>query len=661
MRGYEALWVLSVVLGSAAVAGGQVLNESAKLLASDGSVGDTFGNAVSVSGNVAFIGTPYDDDNGSDSGAVYVFRWDGSSWVLEQKLLASDGAANDRFGNSVSVCGEVGIVGATLDDDNGADSGSAYVFRYDASQTVCGQWWCEEQKLLASDGAVNHRLAADRAVSISGNVVLLGAGSFIGINPGAAYVFRYDASQTVCGQWWCEEQKLLASDGVVADQFGASASNFGDVAIVGATWDDDNGTNSGSAYVFRYDASRTVCGQWWCEEQKLLPSDPGASELLFGNSVSVSGEVAVVGSVFHDHHSGPNSGSAYVFRWNGSLWVPEQELVAADEAADDNFGVSVSVSGDLIVAAAYKHDDNGSESGSAYVFRWNGTSWIQKETLLPSDGAPGDRFGHGVSVSGQTILVGANFDDDSGIDSGTAYVFTASCPSSSAPRIEQVVNALGVEVDSTKNRYLSFTAGNPGQQQAIRIKTISVPAGFEGWIGSTFWVGVPTQLSELSGKDDNTPPTFPRSLVECALTDTLFLTDWASRGTIHVTGPQIVPGATYEIAVVNKACNTTTEDSFPPESTVVLDTSRWGDVAGPFSAVDQTWTAPDATVSVAFDVVAILDKFKNAPTAPRKSRADIQPHPVDAKITIVDVTRALDAFSGAPFPFAPADPTTPCP
>ncbi len=236
------------------------------------------------------------------------------------------------------------------------------------------------------------------------------------------------------------------------------------------------------------------------------------------------------------------------------------------------------------------------------------------------------------------------------------------CKLSSPPQIEQVVNAGGGKVDSVKNRYLSFTAGDPGQIQAIRIKILTAPIGLEGWVDSTFWVGVPTAVSELSGKSDSTPPTFQRSLAECELNEeTMFLPDWASRGTIHVTGPQIVPGATYEITVVDKSCNPTANESFPPESTVVLATGAWGDVVGQFRAADQTWTAPDSTVSVAFDVVAILDKFKNAPTAPKKARADIQPNPVDGKISIVDVTRALDAFSGAQFPFPPVNPTTPCP
>ncbi len=236
----------------------------------------------------------------------------------------------------------------------------------------------------------------------------------------------------------------------------------------------------------------------------------------------------------------------------------------------------------------------------------------------------------------------------------------AACKLSSPPVIEHVVNSSGGTVASIKNRYLSFSAGDPGQTQGIRIKIITAPIGLELWIESTFWVGAPRELSELGGKDDATPPTFTAAQAECSLSSASF-TQWSSFGTIHVSGPQIVPGATYEITVVDSSCNLCEVDSFRPESTAVLVTSAWGDVAGSFRGIDQTWSAPDGNVSVSFDVVAILDKFKNVPTAPKKARADISPNPVEGKITIVDVTRALDAFSGAPFPFAPVDPTTPCP
>ncbi|MHC4414142.1 MAG: hypothetical protein ACYS0G_02535 [Planctomycetota bacterium] len=188
-----------------------------------------------------------------------------------------------------------------------------------------------------------------------------------------------------------------------------------DVAVVGAHNDDDNGSSSGSAYVYRWNGSS------WGQEQKLLASD-GAGGDWFGWSVSVSGDVAVVGA-YLDDDNGDRSGSAYVFRWNGSSWTEEAKLLASDGAAGDYFGVSVSVSGDVVVVGAYEDDDNGSSSGSAYVYRWNGSSWGQEQKLLASDGAAGDFFGYSVSVSGNIAVVGAYSDDYT----GSAYVYQVHC------------------------------------------------------------------------------------------------------------------------------------------------------------------------------------------------------------------------------------------
>jgi hypothetical protein len=388
-------------------AAGQILNESAKLLASDGAAGDRFGHSVSVSGNVAVVGAPYDDDNGSDSGSAYVFRWNGSSWVQEQKLLPSDGAPQDRFARyPLSVSGDVAVVGAHLDDNaNGTDAGSAYVFRWNGSS------WVQEQKLLPSDGAAFEYFGT--SVSVSGEVVVVGAARDNNYS-GSAYVFRWNGSS------WVQEQKLLPSDGASQDKFGEFVSVSGNVVVVGAWGDDDNGAQSGSAYVFRWNGSS------WVQEQKLLASDGAGGDPfgdVFGNPVSVSGDVAVVGALWDDNANGTDAGSAYVFRWNGSSWVQEQKLLASDGAAFDSFADSVSVSGDVAVVGASHYWENGTNSGSAYVFRWNGSSWVQEQKLLASEGAVGDAFGV-VSVSGNVAIVGAGGDDDKGTDSGSAYIFS---------------------------------------------------------------------------------------------------------------------------------------------------------------------------------------------------------------------------------------------
>jgi hypothetical protein len=375
----------------------------AKLTALDGAAGDDFGYSVAVSGNVAVVGAYYDDDNGSYSGSAYVFRHDWASWREEQKLTASDGAESDKFGSFVAVSGNVAVVGAYGDDDNGVDSGSGYVFRYD------GAGWNQEQKLTALDGAAYDYFGY--SVAASGNVAVVGAprDGDTAEESGSVYVFRYD------GASWNQEQKLTASDGATEDYFGYSAAVSGDVAVVGAPVDDDNGTDSGSGYVFRYD------GASWSQEQKLTALD-GAAYDYFGYSVAVSGNVAVVGAP-RDSDNGTDSGSAYVFRHDGVGWGQEQKLTASDGATEDRFGYAAAVSGNTAVVGAYRDEHNGSQAGSAYVFRYDGASWSEEGKLIASDGAELDRFGYSVAVSGNAVVVGAPWDDDNGETSGSAYVY----------------------------------------------------------------------------------------------------------------------------------------------------------------------------------------------------------------------------------------------
>jgi len=377
--------------------------ERQKLLAPDGAASDWFGYSVSISGDLAIVGAYRDDDKGNNSGSAYIFGWDGTSWSQQQKLTASDGAGYDWFGWSVSISGDLAIVGAYYDDDKEANSGSAYIFKRD------GTGWSQQQKLTASDGAARDYFGA--SVSISSDKIIVGAyrDDDKGIDSGSAYIFKQD------GTAWVQQQKLTASDGTAYDSFGYSVSISGDLAIVGACYDDDKGDYSGSAYIFRWD------GTSWSQQQKLTASD-GAAYDFFGYSVSISGDYAIVGAV-RDDNKGYSSGSAYIFKRNGTSWVQQQKLLASDGAAYDFFGYSVSISGDFAIVGAVWDNDKGDNSGSAYIFKRNGTSWVQQQKLIASDGAVDDNFGLSVSISGDYAIVGAYCDDDKGSDSGSAYVF----------------------------------------------------------------------------------------------------------------------------------------------------------------------------------------------------------------------------------------------
>ncbi len=382
---------------------GHALSRQQKLTADDAASSDYFGYSVSIDGDTAIVGAYFDDDGGVNSGSAYVFRFDGRQWIQQQELIANDAAGFDSFGISTSISGDTAIVGAWGDDDNRLSSGSAYVFQFDGSQ------WIQQQKLTPNDGAFYDYFGC--SVFISGNTAIVGAylHDEAGSDFGSAYVFRFDGTQ------WIQQEKLIVDDAAAWDYFGYSVSISGDTAIVGAYGNDDAGTNSGSAYIFRFDGSQ------WNQQQKLTADDAAAHD-MFGYSVSISGDTAIVGA-YRDDDGGTDSGSAYVFRFDGSEWIQQQKLTADDGTEEDRFGHSVSVSGDTAIVGAYRDDDGGAGSGSAYVFQFDGSEWIQQPKLTADDAAVDDRFGYSVSISGETSIVGACLDDDGGSDSGSAYVF----------------------------------------------------------------------------------------------------------------------------------------------------------------------------------------------------------------------------------------------
>ena len=273
---------------------GTTWTQQQKLNALDGAVGDVFGYSVSLDGNTALIGAFLDDDNGVDTGSAYVFTRTGTTWTQQQKLLASDGAAVDMFGRSVSLNIDTALIGAPEDDDMGTGSGSAYIF------TRTGTTWTQQAKLLASDGATGDYFGEE--VSINENTALIGAyyNDDYGPDSGSAYVF------TRTGTTWTQQQKLLASDSAAYDCFGYEVSIDENTALIGAPGDDDNGNTSGAAYVF----ART--GTTWTEQAKLLASD-GAAEDTFGESISIDGDTAFIGASYDDY-----MGSVYVFKKNQS-------------------------------------------------------------------------------------------------------------------------------------------------------------------------------------------------------------------------------------------------------------------------------------------------------------------------------------------------------
>ena len=376
--------------------------EPNKILADDGAAGDHFGLSVAGSGDTAIVGAVFTDPLAA--GSAYLFKDNGlGDWSQIAELLAGDGAAGDQFGFSVSISNDTAIVGAHGDDDNGSGSGSAYVFQND------GSGWTQTAKLVASDGAAGDLFGA--SVSISGNTAIVGAfgDDDNGADAGAAYFFEDDGSGT-----WTQVAKLAAGDGSASDQFGRSVSISGSTAIIGASGHDGNGSDAGAAYVFHDD------GTGWSLVDSIAAGD-GASGDFFGTSVSISGSTAIIGA-FADDDNGVDSGSVYLFEYDGSSWQELDKLLAADGAAGDFFGTSVSISDGAAIVGAWGDDDQGSDAGAAYLFGDDGTGWSELDKLFAGDGAASDFFGVSVGLSGGTAVIGASGDDDNGSLAGAAYI-----------------------------------------------------------------------------------------------------------------------------------------------------------------------------------------------------------------------------------------------
>ena len=406
----------------------------AKLLAEDGAADDRFGWSVALSGDYAIVGAIGDTVNGANSGSAYVFRrtgpgtWDDGTKLLplEPDGVTSDGDSGDQFGSSLAISGDYAIVGVSLDDDNGTNSGSAYVFRRTGANT-----WDSGTKLLplAPDGVTSDGEADDQfglSVSISGDYAIVGSPYDNG-QAGSAYVFRRTGTNT-----WDAGTKLTASDGASNDRFGWSVAMSGDFAIVGAIDDDDNGTNSGSAYVFRRTGGTEL--NTWDTGTKLLPLAPdgvtsdGAASDRFGWSVAIGGDYALVGAPNNDDN-GSNTGSAYSFHRTGgtepNTWDAGAKLLPMDVDGGDLLGESVAIGGDYAVVGAKSDNENGTNAGSAYVFRRTGVNaWDAGSRLTPSDNTADDFLGRSVAVSGDFAIVSASNDDDNGSDSGSAYEFS---------------------------------------------------------------------------------------------------------------------------------------------------------------------------------------------------------------------------------------------
>jgi len=323
------------------------------------------------------------------------------------KLVAADGSNNNFFGWSSAISGDTAVIGAYKQRNENGRSGAAYVFDRNTAGAVCPATgtqdpWCEQAKLVASDGADGDRFGY--RVAISRDTIIVSArrdDTAGGQDAGSAYVFTRSAGV------WTQQAKLIASDGAAFDTFGGALAFAGDTALIGAPGD-DNG--EGSVYVF------TGSGTAWTQIQKLTPDDPQANQ-YFGGGISIFGDTALFGAS-GDNEMANSAGAAYVFTRSAGDWTQQDKLTASDSVELDSIGVNVALSAHTaLLGAPY--------ANKAYVFVRDGVTWEEQAKLTASDGAAGDFFGS-VALFGNTAVIGADADSDWAFHSGSAYVFTRS-------------------------------------------------------------------------------------------------------------------------------------------------------------------------------------------------------------------------------------------
>jgi hypothetical protein len=355
---------------------------------------DYFGSSVAVSSNTVVVGAPYDDTGASSAGSAYIF--DATTGNLLHTLANPTPAANDSFGVSVAVSGNTVVVGVYNDDTGAPNAGSAYIFDAATGNLL---YTLDNPTPNTNDGF-------GYSVAVSGNIVVVGAyNDYTGAtNTGAAYIFDAATGNLL---------RTLANPTPASnDYFGYAAAISGNSVIVGAYGDDTGATDTGAAYIFDATTGNLL--------STLVKPTP-ATAAYFGNSVAVCGNCVVVGAMYYDIGSMSGVGAAYIFDAPTGNYL--RTLANPKPGTNDFFGNSVAVSENTVVIGANHDHTSGNYAGEAYIF--NTANGNLLHTLANPTPEYGNSFGDSVTISSNTVVVGAYLDDTGATDAGAAYIFDA--------------------------------------------------------------------------------------------------------------------------------------------------------------------------------------------------------------------------------------------
>jgi len=363
------------------------ISEYNPVCADDGAAADWFGYSVAISGNHALVGAVYDDVGTLiNLGSVSFFDYEGHNWVLNEKITEP---AAKNFGTSVAIDGNFAVVGI----GSSAGIGSANVYSFN------GTTWIFKQKISDATGMAGDGFGT--AVSISGNRIIIGANNDdVGANTdqGSVSIYEYN------GKIWILMQKITGARGTGYARFGGSVSISGNYAIVGAEFENLGGNaDQGSASIYSYNGSN------WVLTNKITDGT-GDSYYNFGNSVSIAGNYAIIGSRSDVFGNNSLQGSASFYNYDGSNWLLMQKVKDRLGSSGDQFGVSVSLSGNYaLVGASGSNTGTNSNTGSANIYVRLGNTWQKIQTIIDPIGAKGNEFGKAVAIdtTSKRFLIGA--------------------------------------------------------------------------------------------------------------------------------------------------------------------------------------------------------------------------------------------------------------
>lgn len=380
-------------------------NYTQKIFPDDPRTGVFFGRYIELNDDNAFIGAYLDYENGASSGSLYVFDLKADKFEQTSKLYPDDGAVEDYFSYSVSSYENFLITGAHHDSDLGASSGSAYILKKNNGK------WDFYQKIIPSDGKEADEFGKTVAMFEGRAVSCAYLDDDKGTNSGSIYTYE------LLNENWEIRSKIYASDPEPQSLFGLTLDLYKNYLIAGAPFFNGSGIDIGKAYVFVYD------GTEWKETAALVPA--GLDDLdQFGSAVKITDNHAFI-SAIKDDDKGDNSGAVYIYSRNvDNSWELTQKISAPDGSQGDGFGIALEGNDTILFVGAYFDDDNGINSGSLYIFTKEEAGWGFSKKITPTDGDESDAFGSSLAFGENGLLVGAYSDDDNGFFSGAVYYFS---------------------------------------------------------------------------------------------------------------------------------------------------------------------------------------------------------------------------------------------